>query len=339
MLLLLHLGKLVGLEEGGVRVEAGQHPVDRGVDDLVRPDGLRATSRTGSSGCRRTRRARGPHVLRARRKAPAKTPPRSVAPTTSARGHEPTRFLGTQDVDPPERWHSGTQVAESLARVLRRQRKIAPARGQNMFGSIGMPELILIFIVALLVFGPKKLPELGKSLGEGWRSSREASEDLKSTIEDEIEQGKHEAEAVKKQVAEVGQRSMSSATPYGPAERAPSPPEARPAEGASPGPTRRFVPLERLQPARILDSRAASARSGHRPPAGQRRRAARGWGSSSTWTSSASGSSYSIVAVFVGFLLCLVLGAAAVRLPGPADSARCCLPGRTWPTRRSPSPS
>ena len=36
-----------------------------------------------------------------------------------------------------------------------------------MFGSIGMPELILIFVVALLVFGPKKLPELGKSLGQG----------------------------------------------------------------------------------------------------------------------------------------------------------------------------
>ena len=35
-----------------------------------------------------------------------------------------------------------------------------------MFG-IGMPELIVIFIVALLVFGPKKLPELGKSLGRG----------------------------------------------------------------------------------------------------------------------------------------------------------------------------
>ena len=36
-----------------------------------------------------------------------------------------------------------------------------------MLGSIGMPELILIFVVALLVFGPKKLPEIGKSLGKG----------------------------------------------------------------------------------------------------------------------------------------------------------------------------
>ena len=36
-----------------------------------------------------------------------------------------------------------------------------------MFGPIGMPELVLIFLVALLVFGPKKLPELGRSLGRG----------------------------------------------------------------------------------------------------------------------------------------------------------------------------
>ncbi len=72
-----------------------------------------------------------------------------------------------------------------------------------MFGSIGMPELIVIFIVALLVFGPKKLPEIGKSLGRGLAEFKKASDDLKKTIEDEIEQGKQEAAAVKAQVAEV----------------------------------------------------------------------------------------------------------------------------------------
>jgi TatA/E family protein of Tat protein translocase len=90
-----------------------------------------------------------------------------------------------------------------------------------MFGSIGMPELILIFIVALLVFGPKKLPELGKSLGRGLAEFKRASDDLKKTIEDEIEQGKHEAEAVKKQVSEV-QSSFSAAVP----QEAPAAPEA-----------------------------------------------------------------------------------------------------------------
>ncbi len=80
-----------------------------------------------------------------------------------------------------------------------------------MFGSIGMPELVLIFIVALLVFGPKKLPELGKSLGRGLAEFKRASEDLKRTIEDEIEQGKHEAEAVKKQVSEAGSTLAAAA--------------------------------------------------------------------------------------------------------------------------------
>ena len=72
-----------------------------------------------------------------------------------------------------------------------------------MLGSIGMPELILIFVVALLVFGPKKLPEIGKSLGKGLAEFKKASEELKKTIESEIEQGKQEAASVKAQVAEV----------------------------------------------------------------------------------------------------------------------------------------
>ena len=43
-----------------------------------------------------------------------------------------------------------------------------------MFGSLGMPELIVIFVVALVVFGPSKLPELGKSLGEAIRGFRKS---------------------------------------------------------------------------------------------------------------------------------------------------------------------
>jgi sec-independent protein translocase protein TatA len=43
-----------------------------------------------------------------------------------------------------------------------------------MFGSIGMPELIVIFIVILLIFGPTKLPDLGKSLGEAIRGLKKA---------------------------------------------------------------------------------------------------------------------------------------------------------------------
>ena len=46
-----------------------------------------------------------------------------------------------------------------------------------MFGSIGMPELIVIFVIALIVFGPNKLPDLGKSLGEAIRGFKKAIND------------------------------------------------------------------------------------------------------------------------------------------------------------------
>ena len=53
-------------------------------------------------------------------------------------------------------------------------------------GTIGVPELIVIFVIALIVFGPKKLPELGKSLGKGLSEFRKASNELRSTIEEEV---------------------------------------------------------------------------------------------------------------------------------------------------------
>ncbi len=55
-----------------------------------------------------------------------------------------------------------------------------------MFGSIGFPELLLIFIVVLLVFGPKKLPEFAKLLGKAVREFRSTIDEAKSAIQDEI---------------------------------------------------------------------------------------------------------------------------------------------------------
>jgi sec-independent protein translocase protein TatA len=55
-----------------------------------------------------------------------------------------------------------------------------------MLGSIGMPELIIIFVIALIIFGPRKLPELGKSLGKSLAEFKRASNELKSTLEEEI---------------------------------------------------------------------------------------------------------------------------------------------------------
>lgn len=55
-----------------------------------------------------------------------------------------------------------------------------------MFGSIGMPELVIIFFIALIIFGPRKLPELGRSLGRSLGEFRRASNELRNSLEEEI---------------------------------------------------------------------------------------------------------------------------------------------------------
>jgi TatA/E family protein of Tat protein translocase len=49
-----------------------------------------------------------------------------------------------------------------------------------------MPEMVVIAVIALIIFGPRKLPELGKSLGKSIAEFKRASNELKNTLEDEI---------------------------------------------------------------------------------------------------------------------------------------------------------
>jgi sec-independent protein translocase protein TatA len=53
-------------------------------------------------------------------------------------------------------------------------------------GPIGMPELVIILVIALIVFGPRKLPELGRSLGRSIGEFKRASNELRSTLDEEI---------------------------------------------------------------------------------------------------------------------------------------------------------
>lgn len=57
----------------------------------------------------------------------------------------------------------------------------------NFFG-IGLPEMVLILVVALLVFGPKKLPEVGRSMGKAIRSFQDASKEFENEFKREAEQ-------------------------------------------------------------------------------------------------------------------------------------------------------
>jgi sec-independent protein translocase protein TatA len=87
-------------------------------------------------------------------------------------------------------------------------------------GPIGMPEMVVIAVIALIIFGPRKLPELGKSLGKSIAEFKRASNELKNTLEDEIRT---------EELQEA--RKSAQIPPAAGAPPAPPPPAAAPPEG------------------------------------------------------------------------------------------------------------
>jgi TatA/E family protein of Tat protein translocase len=57
---------------------------------------------------------------------------------------------------------------------------------EGPMGSLGLPEIAFIIFVALIIFGPKKLPEIGRTLGRGMAEFRRATDELKRTINTEL---------------------------------------------------------------------------------------------------------------------------------------------------------
>ena len=98
-----------------------------------------------------------------------------------------------------------------------------------MFPSLGFPELLIIMLVALIIFGPRKLPELGRSLGKSLGEFRKASNELKSTLEEEIrleevKEQRAKMEAEQTSAVEAGNPSATSNEIYPPTDVSPDEP-------------------------------------------------------------------------------------------------------------------
>jgi sec-independent protein translocase protein TatA len=85
-------------------------------------------------------------------------------------------------------------------------------------GPLGYPEMVFIFVLALLLFGPKKLPELGRTLGKAMTEFRRASTELKATFDREMKNLEQETEPIKQVASEYHYDTYnydySSGTPY-----------------------------------------------------------------------------------------------------------------------------
>jgi sec-independent protein translocase protein TatA len=64
-----------------------------------------------------------------------------------------------------------------------------------MLGSVGMPELIIILVIALMVFGPRKLPELGRAVGQTMNEFKKGLNNIRETVEEETRKEEQKAAA------------------------------------------------------------------------------------------------------------------------------------------------
>jgi sec-independent protein translocase protein TatA len=82
-------------------------------------------------------------------------------------------------------------------------------------GPVGVQELVVIFLVALVLFGPKKLPELGKTIGKAITEFRRAQSELKATFEGHMRELEKESESIKQVTSSYTNEIYNHYTEYG----------------------------------------------------------------------------------------------------------------------------
>jgi Tat protein translocase TatB subunit len=102
--------------------------------------------------------------------------------------------------------------------------------------NLGFPEMLFLFVLALIIFGPKKLPEIGRQIGKGLAEFKRASNEFQAQIQDEVR--KLELDDVKNSIAPISLEntvsySSSSSTSPTPVATPPSPSTENSANGAS----------------------------------------------------------------------------------------------------------
>ena len=83
-----------------------------------------------------------------------------------------------------------------------------------MFGTLGFPEMIIIFLLALVLFGPNKLPEIGRTIGKAITEFRKASSELKETFTTEYRNLERETESLKQATTETIEQATQATNDY-----------------------------------------------------------------------------------------------------------------------------